>query len=100
MHILFNNEELDDVICVLRFINDYTESLNNKDVEIDVRALERVIRGCKKVITVHRRMQQQYIKYKVGHQKQVPTFIDAWCERRDAKNKQKSYSQAIVCKKV
>lgn len=47
MHILFNNEELDDVICVLRFINDYTESLNNKDVEIDVRALERVIRGCR-----------------------------------------------------
>jgi hypothetical protein len=47
MQILFNNEELDDVICVISFINDYTKALNNLNVVIDPKAIERIIRGCR-----------------------------------------------------
>lgn len=47
MRILFNTEELEDVICVLSFINDFTKSLGIQDVEIDLRSLEKVIRGCR-----------------------------------------------------
>lgn len=47
MHILFNTEELDDIICVLSFIDDYTLSLDNDHVEIDLAALNRVVRGCR-----------------------------------------------------
>ena len=47
MQILFNTEELEDVISVLSFINNYTKALNNENIVIDPKAIEGVVRGCR-----------------------------------------------------
>ena len=45
--LLYNNDDLEDVINVLSFINDLTESMGIKDVVLDVNTVSRVVVSCK-----------------------------------------------------
>lgn len=45
--LLYNNDDLQDVIHVLQFIDSYTLSQGNLEVEIDVNTIDRIVKGCK-----------------------------------------------------
>lgn len=44
--ILYNNEDLENVIHVLEFIDKFTLSMGIQNVMIDTRAVERIVRSC------------------------------------------------------
>nr|SPS04985.1 protein of unknown function [Candidatus Nitrotoga fabula] len=46
--ILYNKNDLEDVIHVLAFINSYTKNMGIVDVKIDTRIIERVVQSCKR----------------------------------------------------
>lgn len=45
--LIYNSDDIDDVINVLQFINDYTATLGLKDVVIDANKIQAIIKGSK-----------------------------------------------------